>query len=319
MKLSTNIIYNIVLAVLAIVFLMNQLNNLFKANPEPDQKQLVKEISIEKEKVDFLSKELGAKKVTDSLLGMFFFESPFLQSDSEFIATVNATDFGAYSVSDSSLIELKQVFATVGIQQAQKSSIVIDYKKGGVLKKKHPDIIFLDIILAMGLAGLLGAVLANLRGFFEYMREAGKFPDNLLIPYLLRPITGGLSGVLVFFLANTLVSSAASSYESQFVTYKGTISFLAFAILAGFASQEFTERLKAAAAALFGTPPKAIPPVPGGGNAGNGGGNGKADKGDPPATPPTDPPPPDDSPAPPTMPPPVSQSNFGGYRTMNRD
>jgi hypothetical protein len=116
---------------------------------------------------------------------------------------------------------------------------------------------FLDVLIAMCLAGLLGGVLANLRGFFEFIRdeETKVFPEHLKIPYIIRPFTGMLSGMLVFFLTSVLISTSTVSLESHFIPFKAMVTFMGIAILAGFASQEFTEKLKSAASVLFGSAP----------------------------------------------------------------
>lgn len=124
-----------------------------------------------------------------------------------------------------------------------------------VVKRKDittDQVSFLDVLLAMCVAGLLGGVLANLRGFFEFIREYSEFPGYLHIPYMLRPITGMLCGMLVFFLTSVIVTSSTVSVENDIVPFKAMITFMGLAIIAGFASQEFTEKLKAAASVLFG-------------------------------------------------------------------
>ncbi|GAA0717893.1 hypothetical protein GCM10009430_15350 [Aquimarina litoralis] len=115
---------------------------------------------------------------------------------------------------------------------------------------------FLDMLVVMFLAGMLGGVLANLRGIFEFYREEQYFPDNLFIPYLIRPLTAAISGLLIFFISHLIISSTANpTYDNEYISFRGMVSFMSLAIISGFASQEFTERLKAAAGTLFGITP----------------------------------------------------------------
>ncbi|AXT58023.1 hypothetical protein D1815_20520 [Aquimarina sp. AD1] len=132
-------------------------------------------------------------------------------------------------------------------------------KKDSSLKEKEKEVEpvnFLDMLVVMFLAGMLGGVLANLRGIFEFYREEKMFPDHLFIPYLIRPLTAAISGLLIFFISHLIISSTANpTYDNEYISFRGMVSFMSLAIISGFASQEFTERLKAAAGTLFGISP----------------------------------------------------------------
>ncbi|SEL13801.1 hypothetical protein SAMN04487910_1827 [Aquimarina amphilecti] len=135
-------------------------------------------------------------------------------------------------------------------------------KKNSLLKEKETKekevepVNFLDMLVVMFLAGMLGGVLANLRGIFEFYREEKMFPDHLFIPYLIRPLTAAISGLLIFFISHLIISSTANpTYDNEYISFRGMVSFMSLAIISGFASQEFTERLKAAAGTLFGISP----------------------------------------------------------------
>lgn len=123
---------------------------------------------------------------------------------------------------------------------------------------------FIYVLIIMGIAGLLGGLLANFRGFFEMEREKKEFPKYLHFPYLIRPLTGGLCGLFVFFLTSVLVSPTTVTIDSEFISFKAMIALIALSILAGFASQEFTEKLKMAVSVLFGASLKVEvkPPAP---------------------------------------------------------
>ncbi|MBV6472161.1 MAG: hypothetical protein JPMHGGIA_00414 [Saprospiraceae bacterium] len=112
---------------------------------------------------------------------------------------------------------------------------------------------FYDIILLMILAGSLGGLLCNLRGFFmHFQSEQRSFPGNLEIPYYVRILLGGGAGLFIYFVANFMISSVTMEYRATQVPFNGMVSFIALAILAGFGSLEFFQRLKETARALFG-------------------------------------------------------------------
>lgn len=111
---------------------------------------------------------------------------------------------------------------------------------------------FYDILLLMLLAGALGGVLCNLRGIFEAYREQSTFPENLLVPYLIRPFTAGICGLFIYFVASLLVTSITLQPIARGVSFQGMISYISLAMIAGFGAQEFMERLKAVATTLFG-------------------------------------------------------------------
>ena len=143
-------------------------------------------------------------------------------------------------------------------------AVATDAKKNKLTPKEQKEEIakdvehvnFLDMLVVMFLAGMLGGVLANLRGIFEFYREEQYFPDNLFIPYLIRPLTAAISGLLIFFISHLIISSTANpTYDNEYISFRGMVSFMSLAIISGFASQEFTERLKAAAGTLFGITP----------------------------------------------------------------
>ncbi len=121
-------------------------------------------------------------------------------------------------------------------------------------KPKPPKttISFYDIILLMLAAGALGGVLCNLRGFFEYYRERKKFPEELVVPYYIRLFSSPLCGFFAYFLASVLVVTITVEQVAYDISFQGMISFISLAILAGFGSQEFMERIKETARAVFG-------------------------------------------------------------------
>jgi hypothetical protein len=126
-------------------------------------------------------------------------------------------------------------------------------------KGEKPFVNFIDIIWLMLISGGLGGILCNLRGIFTNYRREGALPDRLFVPYLTRPFTAAICGVFVYFVASMLVTSITLTPIAYGVGFQGMISYMAFAIVAGFGSQEFMERLKALALTLFGERPDRTP------------------------------------------------------------
>jgi hypothetical protein len=111
------------------------------------------------------------------------------------------------------------------------------------------------VLWAISLAGGLGGALANMRGFFEHYRDKSYFPSYLEIPFYLRPISGILCGLFTFFLSTFFAGALAAGGDgSGWKTMEGMFPYIGIAFIAGFASQEFMERLKETAKTLFGVP-----------------------------------------------------------------
>lgn len=112
------------------------------------------------------------------------------------------------------------------------------------------------VLWAISLAGGLGGALSNLRGVFEHARDKSYFPEYLELPFYLRPVSGVLCGLFTFFLARffTIALSSGENLGGGWQTLEGMLPYIGIAFLAGFASQEFMERLKETAKSLFGVP-----------------------------------------------------------------
>jgi hypothetical protein len=120
-----------------------------------------------------------------------------------------------------------------------------------VIQDRFPALI--TTLLSVLAAGALGATLCNLRGVFSQYRDTkGQFPAHLIIPYYVRPLTGMVTGLLSFFIGSLLVTSLSIDAVTQgWATLEGRLPYIGFAILAGFAAQEFMERMKSVAETLF--------------------------------------------------------------------
>lgn len=108
-------------------------------------------------------------------------------------------------------------------------------------------------LLTVLVAGGLGSTLCNLRGLFTNLqRNRGNFPIRLCVPFYVRPITGAVTGLCTFFVGTLVVTSlAVDSASKNWEQMPGRLPYIALAFLAGFAAQEFMQRLKEVAKTLF--------------------------------------------------------------------
>jgi hypothetical protein len=124
------------------------------------------------------------------------------------------------------------------------------------------------VLWAIFLAGGLGGALSNLRGIFEFARDKTYFPAYLEIPFYVRPISGVICGLFTFFVSSFFAGALTQGDASGWQTLNGMFPYIGIAFIAGFASQEFMERLKETAKTLFGVPTQVdvvdpvIPPPP---------------------------------------------------------
>ena len=101
-------------------------------------------------------------------------------------------------------------------------------------------------------AGGLGGVVCNLRGIFKYYAELGELPRKFYVPYAVRPWMGASSGLITFFVLSFLNTALSESSSPAWTTLTGRIPYIGLALLAGFGSEEFMERLKEIAKTTFG-------------------------------------------------------------------
>jgi hypothetical protein len=113
--------------------------------------------------------------------------------------------------------------------------------------------IFVLTVIVMFAAGVIGGCLYNYRGIIKHTAE-GTYDSKYTITYVLRPISGGISGLVVFFilLGGALALTIGADGSSRgWLTFTGRMPYIAFAIIAGFASQEFMMKLKDLANSFF--------------------------------------------------------------------
>lgn len=107
--------------------------------------------------------------------------------------------------------------------------------------------------VAMFLSGVFGGCLYNLRGLIKHSTD-DDYEVRYNLSYYLRPVSGGVSGVIVFFLllggAMTL-NVGSGKPEAVWSTLLGRMPYVAFSLLAGYGSNEFMAKLKDLAESLF--------------------------------------------------------------------
>ena len=109
----------------------------------------------------------------------------------------------------------------------------------------------ISTLLTMAMAGAAGGTLCNLRGLFKYISMQGDFPSRFEAPFYVRPFTGAMTGLFVFFVSHLLVTSLSQQPTVHWRYLEGRLPYVGLAIIAGFAAQEFMQRLKEVAKTLF--------------------------------------------------------------------
>jgi len=114
--------------------------------------------------------------------------------------------------------------------------------------------VFLYTCGMMICCGTIGGSLYDIRGLIKHSTH-NDFDPLFTLSYLLRPMAGGLSSLIAFFLL--LVGALGFSYNHDpvggagWTTFDGRLPFLAVGFLAGYSSQVFMLKLKEIADAAF--------------------------------------------------------------------
>jgi|WetSurMetagenome_2_1015567.scaffolds.fasta_scaffold110515_3 hypothetical protein len=106
---------------------------------------------------------------------------------------------------------------------------------------------------AMCLAGIVGGALSNFRGLIKHSSE-GDYGPQWNLSYYLRPPSGGLCGLVVFFLllgGAMILTIGTTATTAAWSTQVGRMPYFAMALLSGYASTEFMAKLKELAQSLF--------------------------------------------------------------------
>ena len=115
-------------------------------------------------------------------------------------------------------------------------------------------ILFLFTCGMMVCCGTIGGSLYDIRGLIQHSTR-NDFDPLCTLSYLLRPIAGGLSSLIAFFLL--LVGALGFSYSHDpvggagWTSFDGRLPYLAVGFLAGYSSQVFMLKLKEIADAAF--------------------------------------------------------------------
>lgn len=132
----------------------------------------------------------------------------------------------------------------------------------------NSSLLFLFTCGMMICCGTIGGSLYDIRGLMKHSAR-NDFDPLSTLSYLLRPIAGGLSSLIAFFLL--LVGALGFSYSHDpvggagWTSFDGRLPYLAVGFLAGYSSQVFMLKLKEIADAVFSS-----------GERENGNGNGHA-------------------------------------------
>ncbi len=112
--------------------------------------------------------------------------------------------------------------------------------------------IFAKTIGVMFFAGIMGGCLYNCRGLSKHS-AAGDYHSNYDLSYYLRPLAGGISGLIVFFLllGGAMTLNVEGAKGIAWASLLGRMPYIAFALLAGYGSHEFMLKLKDLADSLF--------------------------------------------------------------------
>jgi hypothetical protein len=114
--------------------------------------------------------------------------------------------------------------------------------------------VFLYTCGMMICCGTIGGSLYDIRGLIKHSTH-NDFDPLFTLSYLLRPIAGGLSSLVAFFML--LVGALGFSYSHDpvggagWTSFDGRLPYLAVGFLAGYSSQVFMLKLKEIADAAF--------------------------------------------------------------------
>lgn len=114
---------------------------------------------------------------------------------------------------------------------------------------------FVLTICTMFVAGMLGGCLYNFRGITIHA-SLNDYERSYDLTYFLKPLSSGISGLLVFFLllggALTLnISTSNADTPQAWQTFAGRMPYIAFSLLAGYGAHEFMLKLKDLAESIF--------------------------------------------------------------------
>lgn len=256
-RIITSMVVNCLLAMVLVIILFFQLNKLNQnyefglpmseylalKNIEPNKQEAPKEASKAVVKTD-TTKQTDGPKVTPAK------GEPIPSSSAPIIKPKPQTKPPTDTAQPAKPVEAPQ--AVAGIQNPSAFSH-ITWTSG-----KKPPVNFYHVMLFTLLAGALGGVLCNLRGIFKYSIEDPILLEKMLVSYYSRPFMAAICGVFTFFVAHLLVATLSTQPPvAEGIVFSNFIAAIGLAMVAGFGSYEFMNRLKETARTLFGgTAPK---------------------------------------------------------------
>ena len=116
--------------------------------------------------------------------------------------------------------------------------------------------LFLYTVGMMVCCGTIGGSLYDIRGLIKHS-ALGDFDPRQNLSYLLRPLAGGLCGLVAFFLLLGGALGFSASHDpvagAGWISFDGRVPYLAVAFLAGNSSHVFMLKLKDISDAVFST------------------------------------------------------------------
>jgi hypothetical protein len=103
----------------------------------------------------------------------------------------------------------------------------------------------------MMIAGAAGGALSNLREFLRIGRRQETLPLRLEVPLYLRPLSGAVLGVLVFFVLQFFVAVLSVGATTHgWALLHGRLAYVAVSLVVGFAVRDL-ERVRLVATSLL--------------------------------------------------------------------
>jgi hypothetical protein len=108
----------------------------------------------------------------------------------------------------------------------------------------------INTLFTMLVAGSAGGALSNLREFLQIGRHQEGLPVRLEVPLYLRPLSGAVMGVLVFFLLQFFVAVLSVGATTQgWALLHGRLAYVAVALVVGFGVRDL-EKVRDIAASI---------------------------------------------------------------------
>lgn len=108
-----------------------------------------------------------------------------------------------------------------------------------------------NTLFTMMIAGAAGGALSNLLEFLRLGRRRAGLPERLEVPLYLRPLSGGVMGVAIFFVLQFFVAVLSVGATTQgWALLHGRLAYVAVSFVVGFAVRDL-EKARDIAASLL--------------------------------------------------------------------